>query len=87
MLSKRHPNTTRYLGAPAGWEPDSQGPCGHLSISDIPTTAGRAMESLWEPTPDELAELNAGGVVVLTIVGTTHPPVALETRPRTGEQP
>lgn len=37
------------------------------------------MQSLWEPTPDELAELNAGGVVVLTIVGTSHPPVELKT--------
>lgn len=79
MISKRHPHTTRYLGAPKGWEPDEQGPCGHLAISDIPTTAGPAMQSLWEPTPDELAQLNAGGVVVLTIIGTEHPPIEIKT--------
>lgn len=37
------------------------------------------MESWWEPTPEELAELNAGGCVRLTVVGQVHPPVAVDT--------
>lgn len=37
-----------------------------------------AMASAWEPTPEELAQLNAGGSVRLTVVGTAHPPVRVE---------
>lgn len=33
------------------------------------------MTSAWEPTPAELAALNAGGKVYLRVVGTEHPPV------------
>jgi hypothetical protein len=35
------------------------------------------MLSRWEPTPDELEILNAGGSVELSIVGRAHPPVSL----------
>lgn len=69
---------TRYLGAPAGWNPDSKVPCVHLAIRDIvDPDIGPEMISSWEPTPDELARLNAGAPVVLFITGTIHPPVAL----------
>lgn len=33
--------------------------------------------SAWKPTPDELAILNAGGQVLLSINSASHPPVAL----------
>ena len=36
------------------------------------------VKSYWRPTPEELAALNAGGLVALSVVGTTMPPVALE---------
>ena len=36
------------------------------------------MSSAWEPTPDELQRLNAGATIYLHIMGTQHPPVALE---------
>lgn len=36
-----------------------------------------AMETAWEPTPDELARLNAGAPVILQVLGTGHPPVLL----------
>ena len=36
------------------------------------------ISSLWIPTPEELAALNAGHGIVLTVFGTTHPPVMLE---------
>ena len=75
MIANRIKNATRYLGAPAGWQPDKQGHCAHLAIWDIETTAGPAMMSSWEPTPDELARINAGAPVELLIVGTVHPPV------------
>lgn len=77
MIPQRHPRTTRYLGAPVGWEPETQGDCSHLAIADIPTQAGPAMDSLWEPTPEELRQLNEGGSVCLTVFGVAHPPVGL----------
>jgi len=77
MIAARHPNATRYLGAPAGWVPDEQGTCGHLAVADIPTSAGPGMDSIWEPTPAELRALNRGGFVRLTILGSMHPPVCV----------
>ena len=77
MISLRIPQATRWLGAPLGWKPDEQGDCVHLAIRDIDTSAGPAMMSLWEPTPDELARLNAGAKVSLLVVGNIHPPVSV----------
>lgn len=37
-----------------------------------------AMVTAWQPTPDELARLNAGASVHLRILGTVHPPVMVE---------
>jgi len=45
------------------------------------TVGGEATPSMvtaWEPTPDELARLNAGAKVLLRIIGIAHPPVNLE---------
>ena len=75
MIPKRHPSGTRYLGAPRGWEPETDGSCAHLSIADIDHEGSNIMESIWEPLPDELAALNAGGFVVLHVRGNGHPPV------------
>jgi hypothetical protein len=36
-----------------------------------------SMVTAWEPTPDELAKLNAGAPVHLRILGSAHPPVML----------
>jgi hypothetical protein len=38
---------------------------------------GMTQTSAWEPTPDELARLNAGAKIHLIVCGTAHPPVAL----------
>jgi hypothetical protein len=76
MIPARIEGATRYLGAPEGWEPEANGPCGHLAIADVKTDMGLPlMISAWEPTPDELSKLNAGAKVYLQIVGTGHPPV------------
>lgn len=37
-----------------------------------------AMVTAWQPTPDELARLNAGASVHLRVLGTAHPPVMLD---------
>jgi hypothetical protein len=67
---------THYLGAPEGWQPDRDGECAHLAVR----VAGNVWESAWEPTPDELAMLNAGGSVLLSVVG-GQPPVMLGVQP------
>lgn len=79
MIPGRIENATRYLGAPKGWEPDRDGHCAHLAILDVPADSEfpAMMQSVWEPTPDELARIAAGAKVVLVVVGSSHPPVAL----------
>lgn len=69
---------TRYLGAPAGWEPEKDGHCAHLAIRDEPHSPGvNRMTSAWLPTPDELSRIAAGAPIYLVILGVSHPPVAL----------
>jgi hypothetical protein len=75
MIPLRIAGHTRYLGAPREWKPEVDGPCGFLAIRDEDTTAGRAMASAWEPTPEELARLNAGAPIILHVIGIVHPPV------------
>jgi hypothetical protein len=78
MIPKRIAGATRYLGAPKGWEPDMDGPCCHLAVQDAELDGGTpVMVSAWEPTPRELAALNAGNPVYLQVVGSAHPPVML----------
>lgn len=76
MIIKRIEGATRVLGK-------SQGYLG-LPLRDevINTTvdgpATPCMATAWEPTPDELARLNAGAPVLLYVIGTAHPPVMVE---------
>jgi hypothetical protein len=39
------------------------------------------VSSFWLPTKEELAELVAGGVVEICILGDTHPPISIRTSP------
>lgn len=76
MIPRRIAGATRYLGAPKGWEPESDGDCSHLAILDVENDHGHnVMLSAWEPTPAEIEALQAGAPVYLQIVGTGHPPV------------
>ncbi|NEU14701.1 hypothetical protein G3T14_21720 [Methylobacterium sp. BTF04] len=69
---------TRNLGAPAGWDPATDGHCGGLPIRDEPHSPGiNQMVSAWLPMPDELERLAAGAPIYLVVLGVTHPPVAL----------
>ncbi len=78
MIPRRIMNASHWLGAPTGWRPDKNGYCGHLAIrtSGEPRNGRGWCESAWEPTPAELEQLNAGGSIILRIVG-WQPPVAL----------
>jgi hypothetical protein len=57
-----------------------------LAIRDVVTEGGLpVMWSLWEPTPDEIAAIAAGAKVLLSVVGTAHPPVGLYVQPQEGQ--
>ena len=74
MQPLRISNATRVLA-------ESQDEYYALAIRDEQLDGVNHMTSVWEPTPKELAELQAGGSVRLTILGTAHPPVMLTTQP------
>jgi hypothetical protein len=68
---------TRVLGK-------SQGYLG-LPLKDIElnsTVTGEgtpSMQTAWFPTPKEIADIQAGAAIVLTVIGTAHPAVMLGT--------
>jgi hypothetical protein len=80
LIPKRISGATNYLGAPKGWHPETDGDCCHLAVRMVNEAGIQIAESAWEPTPDELAALNAGGSVVLRVVG-GQPPVMLYVEP------
>jgi hypothetical protein len=69
-------------GAPRGWDPKKDGHCGTLPIRYTEDADGRIAqcESAWEPSAEELALLNAGGSVILRVIG-WQVPVALYVEP------
>lgn len=75
-MIRRIEGATRNLGAPPDWDGDIS-KCNVLPIIDVNTEQGEFMVSAWEPTPKELADLNAGGSIQLWIAGTRHPVVSL----------
>jgi hypothetical protein len=77
VLIDRIEGCTRVLGAPPGWTPETSGPCFGLPIRDELNGDVPCMVSAWEPTPEELAALNAGAKVMLRVLATGHPPVML----------
>jgi hypothetical protein len=78
VIPGRIAGATRYLGAPADWDPDRSPPCASLAVRDGCLDDGLPiMESVWEPTPAELLALAAGAKVTLCIAGTAHPAVAV----------
>lgn len=74
MQPLRITNATRVLA-------ETQDEYYALAIRDEVISGVNHMTSVWEPTPKELAELQAGGSVKLTILGFGHPPVMVTTQP------
>lgn len=72
----QHPSNTRVLGAPPGWD-QQQLPCSALPITDHGHDGLPAITSFWQPDAAELAALNAGKPVMLTVIGRAMPPVCL----------
>ena len=73
MIPARIEGATIMYGAPEGWDEARGGLCGVLPVRQEPPY----LLSAWPPLPEELAALNAGGSVLLHIVGSAHPVVAL----------
>lgn len=78
-----NPTTTRdathNFHAPENWDPTKDGECGVLQVRA--ETYGKRelvqLVSTWKPTADELARLNAGGVIECMLLTTSQPPMAL----------
>lgn len=70
---------SRPLGAPREWDQQLDGACGVLPVADaIDEQSGfNFMYSVWRPTPEELAALQAGGALRLGIMGNSHPVINL----------
>lgn len=76
MNRHQHHSNNDVLGAPPGVPIDE---CHALPITRViwQDTGGHGVVSYWLPTPDELALLNSGAAVRLTVLGRTHAPLAL----------
>ena len=74
MQPLRISNSTRILA-------ETQDEYYALAIRDEEIEGVNHMTSVWELTPRELQDLQNGGAVRLTILGTGHPPVMITTQP------
>jgi hypothetical protein len=76
----KHPLCTHLLGKPSDLT-DTQ--CAALPIIYEETEEGIFAVSFWRPTPEELAQLNAGEHIALWVraIGRQHPVVALSVVP------
>jgi hypothetical protein len=74
MTPVAFPRVNCIFGPPRDWVRERDGDCQHLPVA----VAGSLMTSAWRPTPEQLAVLNAGGLVTLTVCGSVHPPVMLD---------
>ena len=80
MNRHEHPSNNAVLGAPKGWDQAAL-PCGALPVTRTEAEGQPCIASYWKPTAEELAALNAGGLVALWVIGATMPPVSLQVDP------
>jgi hypothetical protein len=76
MRPTQHSSNTRVLGAPAGWD-QGELPCSALAITDSSMEGVPCVVSYWKPDEADLAALNAGATVALSICGRTMPPACV----------
>lgn len=77
MRPTQHPSNNRVLGAPAGVSQEEL-PCRAIAITDCVHAGVQAVASFWRPSAEELATLNAGGLVALIVPGSTMMSAAIE---------
>lgn len=75
-----HPICNAKLRPPENWD-QSGVPCGALPVHICELEGVPVMESFWRPSAEELEALNARGYVVLQVLSTSHPPVAIGVLP------
>lgn len=76
MLPVKVKGETNSFKKPADWDDKRDGQCGDLSVRREIHGEHVYHYSAWKPSADELATLNAGGVVELCCVS-IQPPVAV----------
>lgn len=74
------PNANRQLGPPRDWDAERNGPCEVLELLDT----GEFFQSAWVPDSQELACIQAGAPVVVTVWGRQHPPIGVAVMPKPG---
>jgi hypothetical protein len=78
MMIKMIAGMTRTLGKAQGYLglPVRDETIMSPEVGNVP-----AMVSAWEPAPDEIAAIAAGGTVYLRVLGVAHPPVMIWAEP------
>ena len=76
MRPTQHISNNRVLGAPPGWV-QGELPVGAIAITDVVNRGIPTVVSFWKPDAEELAALNAGGLVSLSIIGHSMPPASI----------
>lgn len=74
MIAVEHQGQTRLLRAPFEWDDEGMGPCNNLPVTDD----GSLMYSYWKPSLREWFGLVLGRAVRLCVIGSGHPPVAVD---------
>lgn len=73
MMIAMIPGATRVLGKSQGYLGlPVRDQIDHDAATGLNTPS---MTTAWTPTPDELAALNAGASVYVSLLGTAHPPI------------
>jgi hypothetical protein len=75
MRPIQKPHFTRVLMPPSGWNAEKCGGCSALPITD----SEGVMYSYWRPSWRERLSVLIGKHVRVCVLGTVHPPVALDT--------
>lgn len=84
MQFVKHPQHSRWLGAPPAWD-HAKVECLSLSIKDGEVGGYKAMCSRWEPTPMEALSLALGASQIeLAVLSSAHPPVSMLDMPVAG---
>lgn len=73
ILNTKHTNAN--LGAPADWDEEKHGKC--LTLPCLRNDDTNTFSSFWRPSKEDLAILNEGGCLMLTVVSSSHPPVGV----------
>jgi len=84
MQIGRIEGTTRILGRQQGF---AGLPIREHTVNEKTLGMTPAMTSAWHPPPAELAALNAGAAVHVSLLGAIHPPIIVDVGPIPREEP